>query len=135
MPNGQPSQLANLKPYQPGQSGNPGGRPKGVVYPAEHMRGMTGMTVEEIQRIKDDPQEPASRRIAAGMYLDAFHGDTARARKDATAELCDRTSGRPCQSLEVIAEKPEKSVEELLDDLKRRHGLMQASPPALPADS
>ena len=67
MPNGQPSQLANLVPWQPGQSGNPGGRPKSGVYPAEHMRGMTGMTVEEIQRIKDDPEEPAFRRIAAGM--------------------------------------------------------------------
>ena len=124
MPNGQPSQLANLRsPWHPGQSGNPNGRPQGVTYPTEWMRGMAGMTAEAMRKIKDDPGEPVSRRIAAGMYLDALDGDTARTRKDATSEICDRTAGRPAQSVQVIAEGPRRSAQDLLDDLRKRYNL------------
>ena len=116
--------LANLSPpWRPGESGNPTGRPAGVVYPSEHMRGMAGMTAEAMRRIRNDAGEPVSRRIAAGIYLDALDGDTARTRMDATSELCDRTEGRPAQSIQVIAEGPQRSAEDLLTELQSRYNL------------
>ena len=128
-----PNSLANLSdPWPQGRSGNPGGRPKGVVYPSEHMRGLAGLTAEAIQKIKEDPEEPVSRRIAAGMYLDALDGDTARTRKDATSEICDRTAGRPAQSVQVIAEGPRRSAQELLDEIRSRYRIGRTSADALP---
>ncbi len=123
--------LANLKSFPPGQSGNPGGRPKGATYPTEWMRGMAGLTSTEIQQIRDDEDEPVSRRIAAGMYLDALQAQTPRARKEAVAEICDRTSGRPGQKLEV-ATRTRKSAKEIIATIKRKYALFDEKAAKLP---
>ncbi len=105
--------------FPPGASGNPGGRPTGVTYPTEWMRGMAGLTSTEIQQIRDDEDEAVSRRIAAGMYLDALQAQTPRARKEAVAEICDRTTGKPRQQIEVEAKRT-KSAAELIAEAKRK---------------
>ena len=75
MPHGQPLQLANLGPrFQPGQSGNPGGRPAGVVYPVEYLRSMGGMSQVELEKIRDDISQPVNRRAAAIMVLQMVSG-------------------------------------------------------------
>ena len=92
-----PAQLANLRPpWKKGDCPNPGGRPKGVVYPAEYLRSMLGMTQEDLQEIRDDETEPVSKRAAARMAL-AMVDDvsTARERREAFSQVADRTSGKP----------------------------------------
>ena len=123
--------LANLKSFPPGQSGNPGGRPRGVTYPTEWMRGMAGLTSTEIQRIRDDEDETVSRRIAAGMYLDALRAQSPRARKEAVSEICDRTSGKPRQQLEV-ATRTRRSAKEIIATIKRKYALYDEQAAKLP---
>ena len=126
-----PNQHANLRPWRPGESGNPGGRPKGVTYPTEWMRGMAGLTSTEIQQIRVDEDEPVSRRIAAGMYLDALQAQTPRARKEAVAEICDRTSGKPRQQIEVQT-RTRKSAKEIIAQIKRKYRIDERPVAKLP---
>ena len=55
--------------FKPDQSGNPGGRPKGVVYPVEHLRLLADKPVDDLEAIRDDRRESVSRRAAAIMVL------------------------------------------------------------------
>ena len=57
-------------PFKPGQSGNPGGRPKGKVKQiAAKAREHADAVVEELANIVMDKDEKASDRIAAGKEL------------------------------------------------------------------
>ena len=92
--------LAAIEPYRfrAGQSGNPGGRAKGVVFPAEYLGSLVGMTSDELEVIRDDTGEPASKRMAAGMILDGLDGSISpRTRREAVAEVMDRTTGKAQQ--------------------------------------
>ena|SRR6185436_4148800 len=77
-----------LKPYawQPGQSGNPSGRPKGILTEAYKRRlaelGPTGKQV--------------AAEIADAITAKAAKGDVA-----AASELADRTEGKPMQQSQV----------------------------------
>lgn len=69
------SRLANLKPWKPGESGNPGGRPKQVVTLTELARTHTKAAVETLVAIMQDPNEAgASRVTAANSILDRAWG-------------------------------------------------------------
>ena len=95
-----PNSLANLRPqpWKPGQSGNPGGRPKGVVYPVEYLKSMGGMTQEELKAVRDDPAQPINRRAAAEMALQSVDAEATRKdRREAFSEIADRTTGRAHQ--------------------------------------
>ena len=115
--------LANLKHFPPGQSGNPGGRPKGIVYPVEYLRGMGAMTRAELQAIRDDEDAPISKRAAAEMALQSIGADTERGRREAFSEIADRTTGKPVQDVRIEATAADRSPADLLADLKRRHAL------------
>ena len=122
MPYGTPAQLANLRPpWQPGESGNPGGRPQGAVYPVEHLKSMATMTADELQRIFDDPTQPATRRAAADMALQAV--DTAAiwiersARVGAKIGIQHPTTNRfdaELEGMDLYIRQLGKSIEELL---------------------
>lgn len=72
----------NLKPWKPGQSGNPGGRPK------------RNMAAEIAQAIFERDAEAIERVFAAQLRKGNYRVFTA---------LADRAYGRPRQSLDLLA--------------------------------
>lgn len=65
--------------FQPGQSGNPGGRPKGE------------------KRIREAAQEHSE--AALQVMVDALTDDDARVRMKAAEMILDRAHGKPAQSI------------------------------------
>ena len=55
--------------FKPGQSGNPGGRPKEVVEVRALARAHTNEAVQELRSIMRSADEPASARVAAANSL------------------------------------------------------------------
>src|SRR5262245_5723846 len=82
--------VANLKPWRKGQSGNPAGRPKSITLSEAYRKQLA-------QPFPDDPQGRAyAEVIAEKMVMSAATGETASAR-----EIADRTEGKPRQALDV----------------------------------
>lgn len=76
--------IPNAKKFQPGVSGNPGGRPKGIAAKArEH----TGRAVEVLVEGLEDPDTKV-RIIAAKELLDRGYGKSVTM----TADLTDKLS-------------------------------------------
>jgi len=97
--------LANLRPWKPGQSGNPGGRPKaGILSQAYHQ------FLEEL--------DPKRRRTLAEAIAKAIIAKAMRGDVKAASELADRTEGKPQQSLAINATV--NSVQDLSDDELQR---------------
>jgi hypothetical protein len=82
--------LANLKPFQPGQSGNPGGRPKRTPL-SDACRERLLLTVPG-----DTEGRTYAQKIAASLAEKAAEGDIRAAQ-----ELGDRAEGRARQSIEI----------------------------------
>jgi hypothetical protein len=80
---------ANLRPFKPGQSGNPGGRPKSL---ANRVRELVGDDGEQLARfmldILNDEAVPRKERI------------------DAATWLADRGWGRPTTTIATEAAEP-----------------------------
>ena len=76
---------SNLKPFRPGQSGNPGGRPKGIAAKArEH--GDKALQVL-VDGLADD--DIKTRLIAAREILDRGYGKPVAMTADVTSRLGD----------------------------------------------
>lgn len=82
----------NLKPWKPGQSGNPGGRPR-TAHITEAYRAVLGQI---------DPEDPEGRtyaeRLAEKQVKLAIQGNTQAAR-----EVTDRVEGRAKQQIKLDA--------------------------------
>lgn len=77
--------LDNLKPFKPGQSGNPGGRPKGIAAKArEH----ADRAIEVLAEGLDDPDKK-TQIIAAKELLDRGYGKAIAMSADVTNRLDD----------------------------------------------
>jgi hypothetical protein len=91
--------LANLKPFEKGQSGNPGGRPKGSV------TALWRRLLDEV-----DPDDEAGRTRGEILFHAAY--ETARARgrdaNHANRLIMDRVAGRPHQTVTLTTEKREQ---------------------------
>lgn len=62
--------VENLKPWKPGQSGNPSGRPKGIARTVrERCGGDPGQLVDILLGIAEDTGQKASDRTAAARAL------------------------------------------------------------------
>src|SRR5688572_13892701 len=81
--------------FKPGQSGNPGGRPKIVGEVQELARKTTPMAIKTLERIAGDQKAPPAAQVSA-----------------ATA-LLDRAWGRPAQAVDVSVNR--KSHDEMTD--------------------
>lgn len=75
-----PKELANLRPFQPGQSGNPGGRPKTKIL-TDALR----LHLDE----KDKAGVTNAEKLARALVARALTGDVSAYR-----EICDRVEGK-----------------------------------------
>lgn len=75
--------IANLKPFKPGQSGNPGGKPKGHEELRELARSYTVEAVKTLGTIMKNAKVAASSRVTAATVL------------------LERGWGKPVQTVEV----------------------------------
>lgn len=96
-----PNVLDNLTPWQPGKSGNPKGKPKGVQHSSTRLRRLL-----EITQNFENPitEETAGFTVAEQMDLaqimKAKSGDT-----QAYNTIMDRLEGKPKQTVEESGEK------------------------------
>jgi hypothetical protein len=118
-PEGRKRALANLRPWQKGQSGNPKGRPTYGLVAREWANIMADMNKAELLAIIDDDEAPSAKVAAAQQVMKARNGDG-----QAFDRIADRTEGRPPQALTVKAVTADtRSLEErarhVLDALRR----------------
>ncbi|MBH07002.1 MAG: hypothetical protein CMJ20_11850 [Phycisphaeraceae bacterium] len=95
-----PAQLANLRPWKPGQSGNPAGRKPAGAYVREWINSLThqDLTSDELASIADDDTMPYAKRLAATRMLNSLESDRLGL-KEAEFVL-NQTAGRPSQPIE-----------------------------------
>ncbi len=94
---GADKRLSNLKPFKPGQSGNPRGRPKSITL-SEAYRKMLAAVDET-----DPERRTRAEVLAEQMYAKAKTGDVSALR-----EIADRVEGKPRQTLALTLEKREQ---------------------------
>ena len=110
----------NLSPWQPGQSGNPSGRPKGT-------RDLAGYVLETTDGGKELVDALVS--IARGVMPNVLEQEGSRPKKDqkvrtadqlkAIEMLLDRGFGRSPQQLDVAHSVSSRPLEHLSDDTLR----------------
>ena len=141
--NGNVNSLKNLERgrWKPGQSGNPTGRAKGVVYPSELLHGLLAMdddgtpnyTRADLEKIVEDENAAPALVIAARWILDGMRdgqrwvvgkdGKLQPAALDPTpsrvrVELADRLEGKPVQKLQIERERiptPEECADNIVE--------------------
>jgi hypothetical protein len=86
---GADKRLSNLKPFKPGQSGNPAGRPKSVTL-SEAIR------LQLAKKVSDGSDYTYAEAIAQVLCVAAVKGNVNAAR-----EIADRTEGKPKQSVDL----------------------------------
>jgi hypothetical protein len=106
-PTQNPPVSQNLEPWKPGQSGNPGGRPKGLAKQVRELIGVDGLPLAEaMYDIAKDESEATRDRITAMQWLAErgwgkadqhieVTGDDSRDRQ--IAEAIDRFTGAVVQ--------------------------------------
>lgn len=61
--------MSGLRPWKPGQSGNPGGRPKGTREFSEACRAVADNARKVLAEVMLDDKAPASSRVTAATVL------------------------------------------------------------------
>lgn len=101
-----PKSLANLRMFQPGQSGNPTGKRKSAGWTIrEHMNSLQDLGRDDLIRILRDPGSSVAKIAAARAWLHASSEDlnavgTPIAGPDLD-RIFDRTEGKAKQSIEL----------------------------------
>jgi hypothetical protein len=97
------------KGFMPGQSGNPGGRPKGLSITA-HLRELLALTDIDGRPLKDERE--AAREVALCMLKKGTGRGARKANMEAIKEILDRTEGKvpvqvqlPAVDLEAVRDK------------------------------
>ena len=106
--------------FQPGRSGNPGGRPKGVIYPAEWMARLVNVQPAELRAVLEDEKTTVSKRIAILQLLDAAGASVdddikVGDRRAAAADIMDRTTGKATQNINVQGDGVQPTLVQIID--------------------
>jgi hypothetical protein len=104
--------------FKPGQSGNPGGRPKMIVRVAEAARQHTWEAIETLVEVMRDKAATASARVMAACAV------------------LDRAWGKPAQSLDVNVRSDDVRTltdAQLLDLINQQREHREAGEGTLPA--
>ena len=111
-----PKSLDNLRPFKPGQSGNPSGRPRRKPLAEEYER-LLGMRMPDQLCAKVGLPKGASyaRGLAKALVDRAIKGDTAAAR-----EITDRIEGKAVARLEHTGAEGTPVELDDLDELRAR---------------
>ena len=96
--------------FRPGQSGNPGGQQKGVVYVTEAYKRFGRMTVEQIAALDRRKQLNVVEAGVVNMLLRAANADDWQAAHAALKEITDRLEGKATQ-IKVIENVDVRRVE------------------------
>lgn len=83
-----PNSLANLKPFQPGQSGNPGGRPKRKL--------ISDALKDMLEKVLESGDHTQAEAIGVAMIAAAISGDV-----KAATFVRDTVEGKPLQKIEM----------------------------------
>lgn len=125
---GRARSLANLRPWKPGQSGNPAGRPNhgqkllGWLneLACETADGKARYSLVELRRIADDPDEPHPKAEAAATIIRARSEGWSKAgipfASNDLDRIFDRCLGKPKQTIAV--ERAERSMHEIEVDMR-----------------
>ena len=105
---------ANLKPFKPGQSGNPAGRPKGVRFVSEAMRDVLHKKAHELESTRnycdendlDSTQLSVTEVLAMKHFEEAFNGSSSFMQM-----LLDRVEGKLVDRLEARLDGKMSSTE------------------------
>lgn len=116
--------LANLKPFQPGQSGNPSGRPKlteDEIFMRDNFKKSFAMlgtkSISEIEELAKDKTQPAPIAMAAKALSWAFKSGNPSMYR----EIWDRTIGKVPQPIDLQGDIQLRPYKEMSDeDLERR---------------
>jgi hypothetical protein len=108
--------IENLRPWKPGESGNPGGRPR------------TKSITEELQRLLDQEAPQSSGRTWASVIAGALLAKARKGDVRAIAELANRIEGKPFQTVDLtmdtsgLAERLQKARERVARRTKETLG-------------
>jgi hypothetical protein len=94
-----PRSRANLKPFKPGVSGNPGGVRKGTVYLSEVYKRFLSMSLADLAKYQ--PQNVAEELAMVQIYTALGQSSNGEATLPSTKEITDRTEGKSRQRIEV----------------------------------
>jgi hypothetical protein len=98
--------LANLRPFKPGQSGNPAGRPKSALL-------SSAIRSKLAQVDETDPERRTFAEVIADRaVMQARDGDV-RQLVGLLKEIGDRTEGKPAQSITITNDKRARMESEI----------------------
>jgi Family of unknown function (DUF5681) len=116
---GKKRRLANLKPFKPGQSGNPAGRPKKLLTEAYHAI-----------LSKKFPGDPKKRTFAE-LIAESMAKEAIKGKPQAAIEIADRTEGKTTQAHELsgprgapisVQSRTPQQIEERISELLAKGG-------------
>ncbi len=115
------SNIANLKSYRKGQSGNPAGRPRGSRNVSTVLRAMlqeiAPKVIVEASFIKQISKGRSSATIADAVAARIIYQGIVKGDSWALRELLDRTEGKAKQTVEITSEETTNSIAESINSL------------------